>query len=284
MAAEEARKKRSLFSGLRKKPEVRKKKQLPIELIEKIFENLSFKEVGEFHNENFWKRKCNINFGVEKKIPYKSWRLTYKIHELVNKRFKKIIKKIFRSFTKYKGDSYEDDPTILRDWEFYREIVSNGRLRKICSLASLQTKFLNGYIELCYKKLFRTYPYNISEWCGDDYEDHYKSVSELILALSPILMKSDHFKTASDFLDSPYMTNVYTPTDTIGEWAEENEDLIESYLLYLRVLYQLFKESILVDIDPILNRRNWRRTLNGRPLGREQAWSFIIHPDYPIDL
>jgi len=46
---------------------------------------------------------------------------------------------------KYKGDFYEDDPSIEEDWENYKEIAENGCLLKFCTLASYQTKFVDAY-------------------------------------------------------------------------------------------------------------------------------------------
>lgn len=271
---ENARLKRSLFSG--KRNATNRKPRLPTENIWQIFDYLSFEEAQPFGDELYWKRRCEKDFGVLVKIGHKSWRMTYKTHDTIHRRFEKLLEKIFRSFTKYKGGFYERDPSIRKDWKNYIRIRDNGKLRKICSLASFQTKFVNKYCEMCLTKIFKTYPYYV----GMDYsEEPADNLVALCLALSPLLRQGNCLTKASDFIKLSWDPD---SVDLIEEWASENEDMVMEYLPWFRALYQILEDKITIDIPGPFPKPNQFRK-GGLLAAHQQFWAFITHPEYPVD-
>lgn len=59
--------------------------QLPLEALEKIFSNLSFKESKDFGNEKYWKNRCLDSFGLSKKLFNRSWKTTLRYTNVYTK-------------------------------------------------------------------------------------------------------------------------------------------------------------------------------------------------------
>lgn len=236
--------------------------------------------------EIYWENKCITDLEVVNKIPYKSWKLTYKVHMYIHTIFPTLIKEIFSSFTKYKGDSYEDNPETEKIWRFYRKITENRLLTKICNWASLQSKFLNQYTELVLKEFNNVYPSYIKEDYIGCYDEDYKAVEELVSSLAPIFKRGEVIKVASDFFKFISFPEELTASDLIDEWAADNEDLVERDLIKIRVLYQLFKDDIIMDIPGPIPSYPDDNTIKGNFKGtaQQQLWAFIINEDFPIDM
>src|ERR1700694_6265461 len=67
---------------------------LPKEVWENIFSNLSFEDSKEFGDEKFWRWRCNKNLSVTKRLFNKSWRQTYKIHEMIFNHLSEVFKRV----------------------------------------------------------------------------------------------------------------------------------------------------------------------------------------------
>jgi len=276
--AEQKRRQRSLFSGLRAKPTKPKKTpQLPFDVLTKIFDLLSFKEIGEFTNEPYWRSRCKTFFGVTKKVAYKSWRITYKVHDYVHRNFDKIMDDIF-SCPRF---SLFHPPCICQNHN-YKWIASSGRLRKFCNFASYQTKFVDAYCSK-FMDLFKEQTpclmtYDIDDSC---YEEDFKAVEELVAAVLPILIEGSCIKKATDLI-----WEKLHPSESLEEWPEENPDYVEfGGLIKARVLYKWLKDYIEVDIPgPFPKKEDGSDWHKARGNAKAQYWAFVASFSSPVDI
>jgi len=306
--------------GKRRKPEkvergkpkdMRKKNpQLPFDVLTKIFDLLSLEEITEFTNETYWRSRCKTFFGVTRPLSLKecksyqsflisvdipsaglyklfkeavdkSWRITYIMHDHIHKYFGEAMDLFFNSFTKYKGDHYEDDPDIQADWDSYKKTVENGCLLNFCTLASYQTSFVDAYCSK-FMKLFKDQPAcYISHDYDVDYEENFEDVEELVVAVLPILMKGSCIKKATDLI-----WDYHVCSKSIDEWAYANEDRIaQGDVLKARVLYKWLKDYIEVDIPgPFPMKADGSDWYKARENAKAQYWAFIINDDFSLDL
>jgi hypothetical protein len=203
--------------------------KLPVETVQKIFENLSFEDTKEFGDEKYWRRRLTSQYGVRSKSPGKLWKDTFELHDNENdwrhrlddqygvKR--KIMGKSWR-FTYKIHDGLKRDFKDTLNFIWAKYIFDNKRpkrkLKRLIVLASQQKNSLY-YLTKIFRRI-RPYEFYI---------------------LLPLLRKAGTL--SASYLMDTLISDKGKITNPIGYWVMSNEELFKEFIFILDLI--IFLES-----------------------------------------